>query len=106
LILASPIDLYGKKLGIKQAFYHCLELGELLKDFRFETQEINLSEFTKIINETNIILLSSKGIMSWPQYIRENKLKRFRRNASGQGTEVCDSLLVDKNHRHVDSLIY
>jgi hypothetical protein len=43
-----------------------LELGELLKDFGFEMQQINTSEFTKIINETNIIFLSSKGARSWP----------------------------------------
>jgi hypothetical protein len=69
-----------------------LELGELLKDFEFEMQEINPSEFTKITNETNIILLSSKGVRSWPPYIRKNKLKRFKRNTCG--------------HRHEDSLVY
>jgi hypothetical protein len=36
LILASPIGLYGNELGVKQAFYHCLEPSELSEDFRFE----------------------------------------------------------------------
>jgi hypothetical protein len=74
LILASPICLYGNKLGIKQAFCHCLELSEFLEHFGFQTQEINPSEFTEIINKANIILLSSNRIRSRPPYIGENKL--------------------------------
>jgi hypothetical protein len=71
-----------------------LELGEFLKDFGFEMQEINLSEFTKIINEINIIILSSKGVRSWPSYIGENKLKRFGRNTCGHRVQKLVTLCL------------
>jgi hypothetical protein len=59
LILASPVRLNIKNLSIKLSFNKTLELLKLLKYLRFELDEINPSEFTKVNDEANIILLSA-----------------------------------------------
>jgi hypothetical protein len=58
-ILASPVRLNNKNLSIKLSFNKALELLKLLKHLKFELDEINLGEFTKVIDEANIILLST-----------------------------------------------
>jgi hypothetical protein len=58
-ILTSPVQLNSKNLLIKLPFNKTLELLKLLKHLKFELDEINACEFTKVINEANIILLSA-----------------------------------------------
>jgi hypothetical protein len=58
-ILTSPVQLNSRNLSIKLSFNKTLDLLKLLKHLRFELDEINPGEFTKVINEANIILLSA-----------------------------------------------
>jgi hypothetical protein len=57
-ILTCPVQLNNKNLSIKLSFNKTLELLKLLKHLEFDLDEINPGEFTKVIDEANIILLS------------------------------------------------
>jgi hypothetical protein len=59
LVLSSPICLDHKNLVIKLSFNKGLEFLEFLKNFRFESKQINSCKFAEIINKRNIILLPS-----------------------------------------------
>jgi hypothetical protein len=61
LILSTPISLYRNNFSIKESFNKILELMKSLKHIRFELEKINPSEFTIIINEADIIFISSNG---------------------------------------------
>jgi hypothetical protein len=51
LILSSPVRLNNKNLSIKLSFNMTSELLTLLKHLGFELDEINLGEFTEVINK-------------------------------------------------------
>jgi hypothetical protein len=58
-------DCYNcKDLLVKQSFNKILELLKFLENFRFMLKQIDPSEFAKVINETNIIFISSNRIAS------------------------------------------
>lgn len=56
LVFTSPIRLHGNDFAIKKAFNKTLKIMKTLKDFRFVAKQINPSEFTEIIDKTNIII--------------------------------------------------
>jgi hypothetical protein len=66
-----PVGLNDKNLLIKQALNKTLEFFESLEYFIFVFEQVNPSEFTKIINETNIIFISPNRITTRPSYIQE-----------------------------------
>jgi hypothetical protein len=51
--------LDDKGFLVKQPFNKILELLKFLENFRFISKQINSCELAKIINETNIIFISS-----------------------------------------------
>jgi hypothetical protein len=51
LIFPTPIRLYGDNLLIEPSFNKGLKFQEKFEDVRFMTQQIDLSEFTIIMNE-------------------------------------------------------
>jgi hypothetical protein len=53
-----------------------------LKKFRFVSKEINPSKFTEIINEANIIIVSSNRSWSRTPYIREHKVQGVIRHTT------------------------
>jgi hypothetical protein len=59
LILSTPISLYRNNFSVKESFNKILEQMKSLKHIRFELEKINPSEFTIIINEVDIIFISS-----------------------------------------------
>jgi hypothetical protein len=61
LILSTPISLYRNNFSVKESFNKILEQMKSLKHIRFELEKINPSEFTIIINEADIIFISSNG---------------------------------------------
>jgi hypothetical protein len=78
-ILTSPVQLNSKNLLIKLPFNKTLELLKLLKHLGFELDEINPGEFTKVIDEANIILLSADGFWCRTSDIGIDKLQgKFR----------------------------
>jgi hypothetical protein len=79
LILASPIRLNSKNLSIKPPFNKTLKLLKLLKHLGFELDEINPGEFSKVIDEANIILLSADRFWCRTPDIGVDKLQgKFR----------------------------
>jgi hypothetical protein len=52
-----------------------LEFFEFLEDFRFVSKEVDPSEFTEVVNKTNIIFISSNRITSMTRYIRKINFK-------------------------------
>ena len=61
LILSTSISLHRNNFLVKESFDKILELMKSLKHIRFELEKINPSEFTIIINEADIIFISSNG---------------------------------------------
>jgi hypothetical protein len=49
---------------------------KFLKDFRFVFQQVNPRKFTEIIDETNIIIVSSNRGGSWSPYIRKIQVQK------------------------------
>jgi hypothetical protein len=63
LILATLVKLNFNNLAI-ESFNKFLELKEILRNFRFVVKQVNLGEFTIVINETNIIFFRPKESMA------------------------------------------
>jgi hypothetical protein len=62
LILAARIRLNGKDLVPKPSFIMLMKFNKIFRYIRFMTKQINSSEFTIIINKTDIIVFMTKGI--------------------------------------------
>jgi hypothetical protein len=60
LILATPVSLHGYDLAIKHSLNKTLKLFKEFKHFGFMMKKIKSSEFTEIINKTDIIFFISK----------------------------------------------
>ena len=58
---------------------------KMLKNLRFVPKEINPSKFAEIINETNIIIVSSNRGWSRTPYIREHEIQRIIRHTNRLG---------------------
>jgi hypothetical protein len=75
LIRATPIGLNCKNFTIKHALNKGLKFSKVFKHLRFMMKQINLCKFAVIINKTNIVFLTAKGINGRSPYIRENELQ-------------------------------
>ena len=75
-ILPSLVGLKGKDFSIKLSFDKFLEVMKFLKNFRLMFYKIDPCELTEIINETNVVFLSSYGFNGRTLNIRENKFQR------------------------------
>jgi hypothetical protein len=64
LILASPVSLHSNDFSVKESFDKNLKLSEFLKNLRFKLDEINLDNFTKVINKAHIVLISTSRFRS------------------------------------------
>jgi hypothetical protein len=71
---APPVRLKCRDLLVKQSFNKILKLLEFMENFRFVLKQIDPSEFAKVINETNIIFISSNRIASKTPNIRKDEL--------------------------------
>src|SRR4051812_14777118 len=81
LILTTRVGLNCYDSPIKELLNKSLEITKFLKHFIFSFQEIHPCEFTEIINETDIIFISSKILRGRAPNIRKNKFKRKMRYA-------------------------
>jgi hypothetical protein len=64
LILASPVSLHSNDFSVKESFDKNLKFSEFLKNLRFKLDEINLDNFTKVINKAHIVLISTSRLRS------------------------------------------
>jgi hypothetical protein len=74
LILPTPIRLNGNNLVIKLSLNKMLEFQKVFKHLGLRMKQINLSKFIIIIDEANIVFLTTKRINSSTPHIRKNKL--------------------------------
>jgi hypothetical protein len=73
-ILASPIGLHSNYFLIKFAFNKVHEIVKDIKDIRLLFDEMDPSEFAKIINEAHIIFVATYGYRCRTPNIGENLL--------------------------------
>jgi hypothetical protein len=73
-ILSTPIGLNGDDLATSHVLNKLLKFKKELRHLRLLAEKIDPSEFTIIINETNIVFFSTKRIYSRAPYIRVNEL--------------------------------
>jgi hypothetical protein len=59
LIFPTPISLYSTDFSIKLSLNKHLKITKTLKNFRLSTQQIDPCEFTMVINETHIVIIST-----------------------------------------------
>jgi hypothetical protein len=80
LILSSPVRLNSDNPVIKQAFNKLLKFNEVCGDLRFMSKQVNPSEFTIIINETDIVFFDQKNQSQDPKHLNKQAPKERRRN--------------------------
>jgi hypothetical protein len=64
-IFTTPVCLHCDDLSIKKSLNKGLKFMELLKHLRFKLNKIDPREYTKVIDKTHIILISSSPFRSW-----------------------------------------
>jgi hypothetical protein len=70
----TPVRLHTLNFRVKESFYMSLELGKDLLCFSAIMHEVNLREFTKIINETDIVFITTNRDWGRTPDIRKNEL--------------------------------
>jgi hypothetical protein len=68
--------LDSKNLLVKESHNEILEIKKILEHLRLVLEKIDPSEFAKIINEANIVFISTNGLTGRTPYIRKNQLQR------------------------------
>ena len=71
-ISAAPIRLHSDNFAFKEMLNKSLKLMKKLKHFKFCAKEVNPCEFAVIINETHIILFTTKRVNYKTPNIRVN----------------------------------
>jgi hypothetical protein len=66
--------LDSKNLLVKESHNEILEIKKILEHLRLVLEKIDPSEFAKIINEANIVFISTNGLTGRTPYIRKNQL--------------------------------
>jgi hypothetical protein len=74
LIFPTPVRLHTLNFRVKESFYVSLELGKDLLCFSAIMHEVNLHEFTKIINENDIVFITTNRDWGRTPDIRKNEL--------------------------------
>ena len=72
-ILPSPVTLDCQNFSIKVSFNKFLKLLKHRENLKLILKQINPCKLAIIINETDIVFLSAKGISCMSPYITENK---------------------------------
>jgi hypothetical protein len=75
MLFTAPISLHGYNFTIEHALNKSMKFLKKFEHLRFMTEEIKPRKFAIIINETNIIVLITKGINDRTPHIRKkNKI--------------------------------
>jgi hypothetical protein len=69
LILATPIGLHSNNFTVEHSLNKALKFLKEFKHLRFMVKKINPCETTKIIDETDIVFLMTKGINNMTPHI-------------------------------------
>jgi hypothetical protein len=92
LIFTSPIGLHRKIFTVKHPFNKTLKFFKELKHLGFMTEKIDPCKSTKIIDESDIIFLMTKGINGRSLHIRKHKLQWSSRMTTRQRIRKLVSL--------------
>jgi hypothetical protein len=69
IILATPIGVHSNNFTVKHSFNKTLKFFKEFKHLRFMMKKINPCKMTKIIDETNMVFFTTKGINSRSPHI-------------------------------------